>query len=28
LDLAPGVYIYYVDSALAGTFTGKFAVIK
>ena len=28
LDLAPGIYIYYVDSDLVGTFTGKFAVIK
>jgi hypothetical protein len=28
LDLAAGVYFYYVDAGAAGEFTGKFAVIK
>jgi hypothetical protein len=28
LDAAPGLYIYHVDEGSAGTFIGKFAVIK
>ncbi|NQV14114.1 hypothetical protein HQ531_01555, partial [bacterium] len=28
LDLAPGVYVYYIDSQQTGNFIGKFAVIK
>jgi hypothetical protein len=28
LDVAPGLYIYHVDGGSAGTFVGKFAVIK
>ncbi|HTO94709.1 MAG TPA: hypothetical protein VMM80_10035 [Bacteroidota bacterium] len=28
LDAAPGLYIYHIDAAAAGTFIGKFAIIK
>lgn len=28
LDVAPGLYIFYVDGGAAGTATGKFAVVK
>jgi hypothetical protein len=28
LDVAPGLYIYHVDAAEAGTAKGKFAIIK
>ncbi len=28
LDVAPGLYIYYVDGGTAGTATGKFAIVK
>ncbi|MCA9754014.1 MAG: hypothetical protein KC591_17580, partial [Gemmatimonadetes bacterium] len=28
LDLAPGLYLFYVDGGPAGTATGKFAVVK
>ncbi len=28
LDLAPGVYVFYLDSQQSGNFIGKFAVIK
>lgn len=28
MDLAPGLYVYHVDGNKAGTFVGKFAIIK
>jgi len=28
LDVAPGLYIFYVDGGAAGTATGKFAIVK
>jgi hypothetical protein len=28
LDVAPGLYIYHVDGGTAGSYIGKFAVIK
>ena len=28
LEVAPGLYIYHVDGHEAGTFVGKFAIIK
>jgi hypothetical protein len=28
LDVAPGLYIFYVDGGTAGTATGKFAIVK
>ncbi len=28
LDVAPGLYIFHVDGGAAGTYIGKFAIIK
>lgn len=28
MDVAPGLYIYQVDGGEAGTYVGKFAIIK
>ena len=28
LEVAPGLYFYHVDAGPAGTFVGKFAIIK